>query len=216
MHSQRSGVMWWLEPVYTSGNEICSARLVKMISHERARFSAGVRAFAVDFPSQEVCSFTGSRSNGSKENGFIREPVKSYSNRIVHVGINICTAEGDCFTSRKANTPTTGRLSQRGKRMTFIECHQFQMRDSAVELRPARGKVPALCLRIHPLRLTYLSSAPWFSRRCWTWLASAPFGPHLFARVAAYEKRSWSSQAGVIAERSVTEPQWLPDSFNRD
>lgn len=29
-------------------------------------------------------------------------------------------------------------------------------------------------------------------------------------------ERSWSSQAGVIADRSMTEPQWLSDNLNRD
>lgn len=45
------------------------------------------------------------------------------------------------------------------------------------------------------------------------WLSPA-LALHLFARrpsVCVKKRRSWSSQAAAIADRSVTEPQWLPD-----
>lgn len=51
--------------------------------------------FAVDFPSLEVGSFTGSCRKGSEENGFIYEPVKSYANRSEHTCVNICSARAD-------------------------------------------------------------------------------------------------------------------------
>lgn len=165
--------MWWLEPVYTSGNGIGGARLVKTISHECVRLSAGVRASAVDFPSQEVGSFTGSRSNGSKENGFTREPVKSYSNRTVHVGINICTAEGDCFTSTNPNTPKAGRLSQSGKEWLLLSAINFKCATQQFSC------VSTLTLRVWPIshlrhdsagagkprRLVHICSHVWLRRK---------------------------------------------------
>lgn len=59
-----------------------------------------------------------------KENGFIYEPVKSYSNESVHVCINICTAQGDCSHIEKCKHTKDLRG---GKRMTFIEFHQFRL-----------------------------------------------------------------------------------------
>lgn len=63
-------------------------------------------------------SFTGSCRDGSGENRFIWEPVKSYDNSNARTHINICAARAErlCTWSKNANIQKTGGHMQKGKR----------------------------------------------------------------------------------------------------
>lgn len=113
-------------------------------------------------------SFTGSCRDGSGENRFIWEPVKSYDNRNARTHINISAARAErlCTWSKNANIQKSGGHMQRGKETYWVwlisnvfvsglvlSCKCLCWTGACVR---TCGRV--LCLHIHPLCLTYFFS----------------------------------------------------------